>query len=289
MDLERFARLLGSQVVAARKIARGYTPAERWVVSLADGRSAFCKVGANQNTADWLHKERAVYEGLRAQGASFLPELLGFDPDPSRPILALEDLSGASWPPPWTPERVEAVRATLDQVHALRLPVPAIGFMGEAFEGWSQVGADPGPFLGLGLAGEGWLEGALPTLLAAQEEVSLAGEALLHLDVRSDNLCLRDGRALLIDWNHACLGNPEVDLGFWLPSLAAEGGPLPDAVLPDRGPLAALISGFFAARAGLPVIPHAPRVREIQQVQLAVALPWAARALGLPPLGDLAR
>jgi hypothetical protein len=43
------------------------------------------------------------------------------------------------------------------------------------------------------------------------------------------------------------------------------------------------MSGFFAARAGLPPIPTAPHVREVQLAQLRTALPWAARALGLPP------
>ena len=47
--------------------------------------------------------------------------------------------------------------------------------------------------------------------------------------------------------------------------------------------LVSLVTGYFAARAGLPVIPHAPLVREVQLTQLRVALPWAARALGLPP------
>ena len=49
-------------------------------------------------------------------------------------------------------------------------------------------------------------------------------------------------------------------------------------------PLAAVISGFFAERAGKPVIPTAPRVRVVQTQQLRTALPWAARALGLPAL-----
>ena len=52
-----------------------------------------------------------------------------------------------------------------------------------------------------------------------------AGEAFLHLDVRSDNICIADGRAVLVDWNWASLGNPRVDLAFWLPSLSHEGGP----------------------------------------------------------------
>ena len=72
-------------------------------------------------------------------------------------------------------------------------------------------------------------------------------------------------------------------LGLWLPSLAYEGGPEPEQILPDAPEVAAWVSGFFAARAGLPQIPDAPRVRWVQRRQLATALPWAVRALGLPP------
>ncbi|MEZ4240454.1 MAG: phosphotransferase [Myxococcota bacterium] len=88
----------------------------------------------------------------------------------------------------------------------------------------------------------------------------MAGDALLHLDVRSDNLCLLPDRVVLVDWNHAVRGNPAVDLAFWAPSLRLEGGPAPEALVGDPS-LAALVAGFFAAHAGLPEIPHAPRVR----------------------------
>ena len=33
---------------------------------------------------------------------------------------------------------------------------------------------------------------------------------------------------MLVDWNWAGLGNPLVDLAFWLPSLFMEGGPAAD-------------------------------------------------------------
>lgn len=41
----RVARALGAPVVGARAVRGGYTPAERWAVTLADGRTAFAKVG----------------------------------------------------------------------------------------------------------------------------------------------------------------------------------------------------------------------------------------------------
>jgi aminoglycoside phosphotransferase (APT) family kinase protein len=110
------------------------------------------------------------------------------------------------------------------------------------------------------------------------------GDAFLHFNVRSDNVCFRtDGSAVLVDWNLTAVGNAQTDLVFWLPSLEAEGGPAPEVVLPDAEPgLVSTCAGFFCARAARPAIPTAPRVRHVQLVQARTALPWAARVLGLP-------
>ena len=99
-------------------------------------------------------------------------------------------------------------------------------------------------------------------------------------DIRSDNLCLRDGRAIIFDWSHGRVGNPEFDVAFWLPSLALEGGPEPDAFGVDG--FAVYVAGFFAGLAGLTPPEGAPAVRGFQCAQLEVALPWACRVLGLP-------
>ena len=119
-------------------------------------------------------------------------------------------------------------------------------------------------------------------LLEVGRTCPLDGEAFLHLDVRSDNLCLLDGQAVLVDWNLAHVGNPLLDVVAWLPSLRLEGGPEPWELVGDSQGFAALMAGFFAGRAGLPPPPTAPTVREFQREQAEVALPWAARELGLP-------
>jgi aminoglycoside phosphotransferase (APT) family kinase protein len=264
---------------AWRAAGAGYTHNERWVVELEDGRSAFVKAAVDEMTAEWLRAEQRVYAAITAE---FLPRLLGWE-DGELPVLLLEDLSGAEWPPPWTRQRVGAVRATLREVAETPPPpgLPSLEEQREELAGWREVERDPAALLALGVCSREWLDEALPALLAAEDACVLEGEALLHLDVRSDNICFREGRALLVDWSWAVRGNPVFDLAAWLPSLEAEGGSPPEALLPEAPEAAAFMSGFFAARAGLPRIPTAPHVREIQLAQLRTALPWAARALGL--------
>ncbi|MDQ4108950.1 MAG: hypothetical protein M3138_09130 [Actinomycetota bacterium] len=105
----------------------------------------------------------------------------------------------------------------------------------------------------------------------------------------ADDERVRDGRALLVDWNNACVGNPMLDTASWLPSLEAEGGPAPQVVLRDdtsgSAAIASLLAGYFCARAGLPAIPQAPHARPLQLMQSKTALRWATRLLGLPSPG----
>ncbi len=282
MNEARVVELLGSPVVDRRRAAGGYTPAERWVVQLADGRSVFVKAAVNDLTALWLRKEYRMYSGLRAP---FMAELLGWADEDGLPMLLLEDLSGCAWPPPWSDERIGSVLAMLEQVAAT--PPPTwLTPSSEAdwiADGWARVAEDPAPLLSTGIVSSSWLETALPVLLDVAGPDVIAGDRLCHFDVRSDNVCFRAaGSAVLVDWNLAEIGNARLDIAFWLPSLALEGGPSPESVLPDAAPEAAVVAGFFASRCGLPVIPDAPTVRDFQKRQLTAALPWACRVLGLP-------
>ena len=281
----RVAKLMGARPVDFRPASGGYTSALRGVVSFGDGRSAFVKAATDELTVGWLRTENAVYAHLnRSLGAvDFLPTVLGWDDDGARPLLLLEDLSGAHWPPPWEPGMVQRVTALLSRLRAAP-PMPGMASLESHRDdlcGWREVAQDPGPFLSLGLCSADWLVSALPALQAAERAVRLGGGDFLHLDVRSDKLCFLPDRTVLVDWNWACVGNGLFDLAAWLPSLHAEGGPAPETILPGQPEMAAALSGFWAARAGLP----RPVARQaVLLSQLKTALPWAARALGLAPV-----
>lgn len=279
----RVAALAGKEPASSVRIERGFSPAERWVIQFEDGTSAFAKVGATEVTAQWLRAEHAFYSKLRAD---FMPALRGWSDEGKQPLLLLEDLSAAHWPPPWDGDSIERLLAALDRLSHTRPLPPNLADLETdraRYAGWLRVERDPKPFLALGLCSSEWLENALPVLLMAQDFAILSGPDLIHGDVRSDNVCFLQDRVVFVDWNFARRGNAAFDRAALAPSLRLEGGPLPDELLPDEGPLAALITGFFAANAGLPVIADAPRVRAIQQRQLRIALAWAARSAGLPP------
>lgn len=275
----RIRSVTGAAPSAFVRVAGGYTPAVRWTFD-AGGVRLFVKVATTPVTVGMLRREAAAYTTLRAD---FLPAFYGWDDDDFHPLLIIEDLSRAAWPPPWTPKMVDHVLAAIAMMHGTAAALaPFAGLHGARDGNWAAVAADPAPFLALRLATPAWLDRTLPLLLDAEERCTTAGAALTHWDLRSDNICITPRGVKFVDWAEACLSNPELDLGFWLPSLAAEGGPSPEQVLPDRPEVAAWVAGFFAARAGLPPIPDAPRVRQVQLQQLAPALAWAVHALDLP-------
>ena len=285
-DVERMERALGWRPAVFRSATpeRGTSDtAARWIIGEGEGpgsrgRSAFVKIGATALTAEWT---RIEYRNYCALEGPYLPRLLGFDDDGDRPALAIEDLSDATWPPPWTDDRVAAVLEALAEIRSTPPPPHLARWSPVGASHWQDVADDPAPFLRLGLCSATWLDEALPVLTAAAAAAPLTGGALIHMDIRSDNVCLRDGRALVVDWPHARLANAEVDVAFWLPHLHAEGGPMPEAILSDAAALAAWVAGFFCAHAGGPPLPEAPHVRPLQRMQARTALAWAARALNL--------
>ena len=257
---------------------RGYARAFHAIATFEDDSTAFVKAGAEAVTSAFLRDELRSY--LSIQGP-FMPGLLGYD-EKDPPLLVLEDLSLGRWPPPWDPQAIAAVRGALKAIWATGPPKwvpPTTDDREELAGGWAEIESAPAPFLSLRIRSPEWLDDWLPRLRAAAESAPIEGDALLHLDVRSDNICLMERGAVVVDWNLVHRGNPDLDLAGWAPSLRLEGGPPPHELLPDAGGLAALLAGFFGCRAGLPPPPTAPTVRELQRAQLEVALEWAEREL----------
>ena len=115
----------------------------------------------------------------------------------------------------------------------------------------------------------------------AERGVPLAGSALVHGDVRSDNVCFMGDRTVLVDWGGALRGHPHLDLTTALSTLPLEGGPDPFDILPEGGAWAAYHAGRsvrFAYRET-----SAPEwFRKVVKRISTICLSWAARSLDLP-------
>ena len=229
----RAAILLEKQPITWRRAHGGYTPAERWLVDFATARPASSKPASRPTPpAPCEPNTTSVYSRL---DAPFLPRLLAWEDD-DVPLLVLEDLSAAYWPPPWTRDQVDAVLRTLDAIHAVSLP----GLPDAAIEGISitALGHRRSRTQPLSCASACARSAGCTTPPASfereQGEAACVGSSLCHVDVRSDNICIAGDRVVFVDWNFASQGNGEMDIAAWLPSLHAEGGPAPEEVLPRR-------------------------------------------------------
>ena len=159
-------------VIDSRVVRGGYTPAVRLVVTFSSGSTLFAKIATNNLTAGWLRQEKHVYDLLTAP---FMPSRYGWDDDVEYPILLLEDLSYAFWPPPWTASRIEQVIETTTQVAGRSIAgLPRLADHSGLADGWQNVPTDPRPFLSIGLASQAWLNMSLPTLLAIDSSSALA-------------------------------------------------------------------------------------------------------------------
>jgi hypothetical protein len=207
-DADRIELAVGTRPTVLEPVAGHGAPSHRrWRVLFGDGSAAFAKVAAFDYVADWLRLEHANYRSLT--GMPYLPDVVGWHDDGEAPVLVIEDLSQAVWPPPWSSQAVDAVLEALAEIQSTP-PPPAIdedfGAPFDIHEGWNPMRDDPTGALALGVFDRPWFERHADDLAAAAATAELGGDVLLHGDVRSDNLCLRAGRAIMIDWNWPCLG-----------------------------------------------------------------------------------
>ncbi len=251
--------------------AGGYTPAIRRAATLADGTAVFVKAAVDDGfTRGALAAEIAAYAAIGER--AFAPTPIGGSDD----VLVLPDLRRAHWPLPWREGDIDRAKAMLAELAIAPAPaaLPTLEqTQGFALRAWSDVAREPTRLLALALCSPQWLDLALPLLLEAEGRGALEGDALVHADVRSDNICLLDATkdgarwqtgdghgVLLVDWNNACRGRPDFDAVCFAETVAAETGRSPDELLPDADPaLVVMVAGYFAANAPLPIIAAAPR------------------------------
>jgi hypothetical protein len=286
---------LGGEIVAAETQPGGFSPGVAARLVLEDGRGAFVKAVAhepNPTSPDFHRREARIVGAMPA--AAPVPRLLWTLDEGAEGwvVLAFEDVDGREPLQPWRPDELEHVLVGVDELCAVLTPSPVdAGSAGAALEAqinsWHLVAADSPVEL------DDWSRRHLDKLVDLERAIAdaVAGETLLHFDLRADNILLARNRVYFVDWPHASVGAPWLDGVAFAPSVAMQGGPDPESLL-RRWPTAAeadpqaittavaSIAGFFTYRALLPPPPGLPTLRSFQAAQGAVARTWLAQRAG---------
>lgn len=277
-------RRLGAAVVDAESRTGGYTPGMASVLTCADGTRHFVKAAST--------KAQRIFAEAYREEARKLKRLAGWLPAPPLRwveewydwvVLAFEYVDGRAPSRPWSAADLQAASAMLVEAASTLTPAPGTG--------WTSFAEDHGDFPAY------W--DRLDHLPHAEEAAALArgfaahtaGETLVHLDVRDDNLLIRpDGSVLLCDWNWPVVG------ATWLDSLMLLIGPRGDGADVDahlaEHPLLrevpaeaidsvlALLAGYFLKSGDDPAPTFSPYVRAVQRWQGQVCFDWLAERRG---------
>ena len=280
--------ILGGRVVSARSQPGGFSPGLGARLVLEDGRRAFAKAVDGERNPDAPRFHRREVEVLAALPADLpVPGLLGSYDDGDWVALVVEDVDGVMPAEPWHPAELARVVEAMARLADRLTPSPVDGrpvaeLDERAFRGWRTLAADPGAAAPLGPA----VCARLDELAAIEETWTAAaeGSALVHGDLRADNILLTPDRVVFVDWPHARIGAAWLDLLFLLPSAAVTGtdpaevwATYPPAQAADPDAVTAVLvalTGFFLHQSVLPPPRNVERVRAFQRVQGEAALRW---------------
>lgn len=294
---------LGSPVVTAASQAGGFSAGLAARVGCADGTRAFVKAVGREINADTpaLHRaEAAVAAALPERVPT--PRLRFAHDDGDWVALVFDESPGRTPASPWgRQDAARVVQAVLDlNAHLTPCPLPLAGdartLLHDDLTSWSRIAESPPPDL------DPWERRHLGRLATLSDAVldpdgPLAGDTLLHLDLRADNVLLEPGgQVVFVDWPWAARGAAWLDPVLFALDPLVHGGHDPERLLARAGwrepawragtgpdPVAAVLlglAGMWAEAYRRPAPPGMPTVRPFQRRFHDAALAWGRRRCG---------
>jgi len=241
-------QLVRGRVVSARNCAGGFSPGFASRLMLGDGRRVFVKA---MDAVRWpfqaeLHRTEAEVAAVLPADVP-APRFLGSVDDGEWIALAFRDVDGSEPAQPWRRNQLDRVLAAATRLAPVPVPLrsdhPRLG-------GWAEI-ADEAALA----ERHPWAAESLPRLIELETEglAAAQGTSLVHFDLYSHNVLLTGQRVMFVDWPHARLGSPLVDLVVLL-SCAAGDGIDPEPLLAFHAPGAeherAAVTAILVAHAG---------------------------------------
>lgn len=297
------SRRLGGVVDAGPSAGSGFTSGFAAVVRGADGPKFVKAVNANDNAviADCYQREALINQALPIEVPA--PRLRWIEEtEDGWIVLGFDAVDGGRMPSaPWKPDELAS---TLDAytitAEALSTPTATLQQVGLKPSGDGSDFADWRDLSGGTISADS-LPAWVPTNrlealaeLESQWRQAVAGDAVLHYDLRQDNILIDTaGAAWICDWNWPCLAASWFDLVLLLATAHADGHdattlftshPTARGVDDEQLDAAlAALSGFFLVSGSRPPADWSPYIRQHQTWCGEVTLHWLADRRGWTP------
>ena len=278
----------GSPVVDAQSQGAGFTPGFASVLTCEDGTRHFVKAASAKAQRVFAESYREEARKLRTLPTTApAPRLLWFE-DGEWVVLGIEHVEGRTPPRPWRRAHLDAGLDALELAARVLTPAPEdlhLATFGEELADW------PTYWEHVASARPDLPHAADASALAREFAAVTAGDTVVHMDVRDDNMLMRpDGTAVFCDWNWPTRGADWLDSLFLLIGPRGDGIDT-DAVIAARPLLRAvpaehidivlaLVIGYFLKSADDPVPATSPYVRDHQRWQGDVLWQWLCERRG---------
>lgn len=283
----------GARISRVVTQSEGFSPAVAARITLDGGTRLFLKAaGPRPNPEAPLIYRMEIGIAAQLPPGAPAPRLLWTHDDGEWVALVFEDVVGATPALPWVrPELDRVIDAVVELARTMTpspVRAPSISSrLATQFAGWRAVMAEGDEALSRISRVDAWA-GRNAEQLALLEEswVRLAvGDSLIHGDIRADNVLVTKDRVIFVDWPWASVGPEWIDLAFFLPSVAMQGGPEPWSIF-DASPVGrsappeavtavlAALAGFLVWNSCRPPPPGLPTLRSFQRAQGLATLRW---------------
>ncbi|MEV2240355.1 phosphotransferase [Micromonospora sp. NPDC049891] len=218
--------LLGGAVAYAESCAGGFSPGFASRLTLHGGHRAFVKaVDAHHWPIEASHHRAEADVAGRLPAGLPVPRLLDVCDDGRWVILAFEQVDGVAPGKPWTAPQIRRVVAQAVDFAQAATPSPIeLPRDHPRLGGWAGLALDQPTSARLRTV-SAWAPHPLGRLTALEREGLRAaqGDSLVHCDLYPHNVLVGDDRVVFVDWPHARLGAPVIDLVALLTGVAADG------------------------------------------------------------------
>ncbi|CAN5679932.1 hypothetical protein BH09CHL1_BH09CHL1_13240 [soil metagenome] len=288
----------GSPVVSAESKSGGFSPGLASVLTTADGRAFFVKAADPEQNADSaaFHRREAVISAALPDDAPVPRLLWTFDEgEAGWIVLVFEAIAGRNPQTPWVAGELDQVVESLISLSDALTPSPLPESIAPRTSRTSIFARPWWALLQIRMPVDldPWAMRNLDRLVELNERTPRAvdGETLLQHDMRADNMLITDHGVVIVDWPHARIGAPWIDILAMAPSVQMQGGPKPDEFVlrhpaaraanqADIDAAVAGLAGYFNFQSMEPPPPGIPTVRKFQRDQGVVALAWLAERTG---------